>query len=133
LVAQYATPAASTAARVSIAAWAGRYWPGQRDLALDHGFLREHADETEVALPAVLDHYREGFFAAFRADRPHDDDLPAEEAYRKPVMFVSDLKVTPAKAAELRSKLVEIMDGLKDGQAEDPDGVTVNLLIGFYV
>jgi len=110
-----------------------RYQACQRDLTLDRGFLREHADETEVALQAVLDHFREGFLAAFRADRLPDDDLPAEEAYRKPVMFVSGLRVSPAKAAELRSKLIEIMDGLKDGQAEDPGGVTLNVLIGCYV
>jgi len=110
-----------------------RYQACQRDLMLDRGFVREHADESEVAMQAVLDLYRDGFFAAFRADRLPVDELPAEGDYRRPLIFVADLRVSPARAAELRSKLQEIMDGLKDAQTEDPDGVTVNLLIGCYV
>ena len=82
-------------------------------------------------MQAVLDLYREGFFAAFRADgRPTGE---AEEDFRRPLMFMCDLKVSPARAAELRGKLQEIMDSLKDDQTEDPDGVTLNLLIGCYV
>jgi len=110
-----------------------RYQACQRDLTLDRGFLREHADESEMAMQAVLDLFREGFFAAFRADQLPADGVPAEEAYRRPLMFLSDLKVSPARAAELRGKLEEIIDSLKDDQAEDPDGVALNLLIGCYV
>jgi DNA-binding transcriptional ArsR family regulator len=110
-----------------------RYQACQRDLTLDRGFLREHADESEMAMQAVLDLFREGFFAAFRADQLPADAVPAEEAYRRPLMFLSDLKVSPARAAELRGKLEEIMDSLKEDQAEDPNGVTLNLLIGSYV
>jgi DNA-binding transcriptional ArsR family regulator len=107
-----------------------RYQACQRDLTLNRGFLHEHTDESEVAMQAVLDHYREGFFAAFRAERVPADDAPAEEAYRKPVMFLSDQRVSPARAAELVNKLREIMDSLKDA---DPDGVSLNLLIGYYL
>jgi len=108
-----------------------RYQACQRDLTLDRGFLREHADESEQAMQAVLDLYREGFFAAFRADRRPTGE--AEEDYRRPLMFMCDLKVSPARAAELRGKLQEIMDSLKDDQTEDPNGVTLNLLIGCYI
>jgi DNA-binding transcriptional ArsR family regulator len=110
-----------------------RYQACQRDLTLDRGFLREHADESEAAVQALLERYREGFFAAFRADQLPADDIPAEESYRKPVLFYADLKLPPAKAAELVSKLKDIMDSLKDDQAGDPDGVTLNLLLGCYV
>ena len=110
-----------------------RYQACQRDLTLDRGFLREHADESEVALQAVLDLFRDGFFAAFRADQPPAGEVPAEEAYRRPLIYMSDLKVSPARAAELRGKLQDIIDSLKDDPAEDPDGVTLNLLIGCYV
>jgi len=110
-----------------------RYQACQRDLMLDRGFLREHADESEAATKAVLDLFREGFFAAFRAYQPPAGEVPAEEAYRRPQMFVADLKVSPAKAAELRSKLQAVIDGLHDAETEDPDGVSVNLLIGSYV
>ena len=63
-----------------------RYQACQRDLTLDRGFLREHADESEQAMQAVLDLYREGFFAAFRADRLPTGE--AEEDYRRPLMFM---------------------------------------------
>jgi DNA-binding transcriptional ArsR family regulator len=110
-----------------------RYQACQRDLMLDRGFVREHADESEVAMQAVLDLYRDGFFAAFRADQLPVDEAPAQGDYRRPLIFVADLRLSPAGAAELRSKLEEIMDGLKDAQTQDPDGITVNLLIGCYV
>jgi DNA-binding transcriptional ArsR family regulator len=110
-----------------------RYQACQRDLMLDRGFVREHADESEVAMQAVLDLYRDGFFAALRADRLPADEVPAEGDYHRPLIYVADLRVSPARASELRSKLQEIMDGLKGAETEDPDGVTVNLLIGCYV
>ncbi|MGH3254437.1 MAG: ArsR/SmtB family transcription factor [Streptosporangiaceae bacterium] len=110
-----------------------RYQACQRDLTLDRGFLQEHVDESQQAMQAVLDLYREGFFAAFRADKSPAGEVPAKEDYLRPLMFMCDLEVSPARAAELRSKLQEIMDSLKDDQAEDPDGVTLNLLLGCYV
>jgi DNA-binding transcriptional ArsR family regulator len=108
-----------------------RYQACQRDLTLARGLLYEHADESELVVQAVLERYFDGFRAAFRADRLPGSETPAEEPYRKPVLFFSDLRVSPAKAAELVSKLQEIMDSLKD--AEDPDGVSLNLLLGCYV
>ncbi len=110
-----------------------RYQACQQDLKLGRGFLREHAEDSVGVMQAVLDRFRDGFFAAFEAERRSEDDVPAEEAYRIPMMFMSDLKISPAKAAGLRSKLKEIVDELNDEQAEDPDGVPVSLLIGCYV
>jgi DNA-binding transcriptional ArsR family regulator len=110
-----------------------RYQACQRDLTLARGFLYEHADESELVVQAVLDRYFDGFRAAFRADRLPENETPAEEDYRKPVLFYSDLKLSPAKAAELVGKLKEIMDSQKHDGTEDPDGVTLNLLIGCYV
>ena len=110
-----------------------RYQACQQDLVFGRGFLQEHADESEVAMRTLLDRYRDGFFSAFKESRLSEDDLPAGESYRKPVLFMSDLRVSPAKAAELKSKLEAIMDSLKDESAEDPDGIPVNLLIGSYV
>ena len=108
-----------------------RYQACQRDLTLARGFLYEHADESELVVQAVLERYFDGFRAAFQADRLSGNEIPDEESYRKPVLFFSDLKVSPAKAAELVSKIQELMDSLKD--AEDPDGVSMNLLLGSYV
>jgi DNA-binding transcriptional ArsR family regulator len=110
-----------------------RYQACQQDLVFGRGFVAEHADESKAALQTALDLYSDGLFAALRAGRLAEGDVPAEESYRKPVLFLSDLKVSRAKAAELKSKLVEIMDSLKDETGDDPDGVPVNLLIGCYV
>ena len=49
------------------------------------------------------------------------------------MLFLSDLKISPAKAAEIRDKLEEITKDLNDEKAEDPDGIPVNLLIGCFV
>jgi hypothetical protein len=38
---------------------------------------------------------------------------------------MSDLRVSRAKAAELKSKLEQIMDSLKDESGDDPDRVPV--------
>ncbi len=109
-----------------------RYQACQQDLTMGRGFLHEHADESEVAMQAVLDHYRDGFFTAFRADQRAEAAPPADEPYRKPVLFMTDLRVSPARAAELTRKLAEIMNDLHDAAA-DPDGVPLNLLIGSFV
>jgi DNA-binding transcriptional ArsR family regulator len=110
-----------------------RYQACQQDLRFGVGFVAEHADESEAALQAALDRYRTGLFAALRAGRLAEGDVRAEESYRKPVLFLSDLRVSRAKAAELKSKLEQIMDSLKDESGDDPDGVPVNLLIGCYI
>lgn len=109
-----------------------RYQASQQDLRLGRGFLREHAEDSLGVMQAVLDRFRDGFAAAFEAERSQDD-VPAEEAYRIPVLFLSDLKIPPAKAVELKSRLKELIEDLNDEQAGDPDGVPVSLLIGCYV
>jgi DNA-binding transcriptional ArsR family regulator len=110
-----------------------RYQASQRDLVLGRGILRAHAEETTGAMQVILDRFRDGFLAAFLARQRSPDDVAAAEDYRAPVLFLSDLKIPPAKAAELKGRLKEIMDELNDEQTEDPDGVPVNLLIGCYV
>jgi hypothetical protein len=84
-------------------------------------------------MQSILDRFRDGFLAAFLARQRSPDDVPAAEDYRAPVLFISDLRISPAKAAELKGRLKEIMDELNDEQTEDPDGVPVNLMIGCYV
>jgi len=108
-----------------------RYQACQRDLSLAHGLVTENADDSERVLRTVLDRHRDGLFAAARAGRLAWGDVPAGEPYRKPLLHMSDLKVSPAKAAEVRDKLEEILSSLKDAEAED--GVTLNMFISFYV
>ena len=81
----------------------------------------------------LLDRFRDGFFAAFQADRQSASDETAAEPYRKPVLFFSDVKISPAKAAELRDKLEEIANDLNDENTEDPNGLPVNLMIGCFI
>jgi DNA-binding transcriptional ArsR family regulator len=108
-----------------------RYQACQEDLIFGRGFLREHADESEALAETMLDHYFEGLREAFRADRQPGADVPAGESYRKPVLFMSDVKVSPAKAADLVDKLEEIINDFRE--AEDPAGISLNLLIGCFV
>jgi DNA-binding transcriptional ArsR family regulator len=110
-----------------------RYQASQRDLTLGRGMLREHAEESVAALQVLLDRFRDGFAAAFLARQRSAAELPDDEAYRVPALTMSDLRISPAKAAELTGRLKEIMDELNEEQAEDPGGVPVNLLIGWYV
>jgi hypothetical protein len=85
------------------------------------------------AMQVLLDRFRDGFFAAFLARHRSPDEVPDGETYRAPTLFMSDLRISPARAAELKDKFKEITDALNDEQAEDPGGVPVNLLIGWYV
>jgi DNA-binding transcriptional ArsR family regulator len=107
-----------------------RYQACQPDLSFGRGFLREHGDESAPVVRTLLDRFRDGFFTAFR-----DERLAREEAvvpYRKPAMMLSEVKLTPAKAAELRGKLEQVMEWLNGAANADPGGVRVNVLIGYY-
>ncbi len=46
---------------------------------------------------------------------------------------MSDLRVSRAKAAELKSKLEAVMESLRSETGDDLDGIPVNLLIACYV
>ena len=107
-----------------------RYQACQRDLSLAHGLVTENADDSERVLRTVLDRHRDGLFAA--AQRAcWTAPSACWKPYRKPLLHMSDLKVSPAKAAEVRDKLEQILSSLKDAEAED--GVTLNMFISFYV
>ena len=65
-----------------------RYQASQQDLSFGRGFIREHADESMGLMQTLLDRFRDGFFAAFQADRQSADDETAAEPYRKPMLSV---------------------------------------------
>jgi DNA-binding transcriptional ArsR family regulator len=106
-----------------------RYQACQRELNFGRGVMREHADEAEATVQTLLERYFDGMAAAYRAA----DDVPAEESYRTPMMFMWDPKIPASKAAELRSKIEGLIEDLKADPEEDPQGVSVNLLFGYYV
>jgi DNA-binding transcriptional ArsR family regulator len=111
-----------------------RYQACQRDLTLGRDFLREHAGQADAAVQAILDRYFDGFRAAVQADQRPAGGVPAKDAYRKPMMFMTDLRITAVRAAELRSRLEELIESLKDDdQVEDPEAVSAHVLFGYYV
>jgi DNA-binding transcriptional ArsR family regulator len=109
-----------------------RYQACQRDLEFGSGFLREHADESEAVMDAMLSNFRDGYIAAFRDKRLAPDAVPESEAYRRPTLFVADMKVSAAAAAQIRSAVQELMSRLTELNVEDPHGVVVNTLVGYY-
>ena len=110
-----------------------RYQAAQQELTFARGLLREHADESMAAVRTALDVFLGGFFAAYRTAGPDDASTPPDELFRKPKLFLLDQRVAPAKAAEIRGKLEETIDSLTGEGTEDPDGVPLNLFMGYYV
>jgi hypothetical protein len=83
------------------------------------------------ATTALLDRYRNQFFAAHRAGLIKPGDYPPEQAYRHGMLAMAETRLSPALAAEVRNRLQEVMNLLDAPDAEDPEGVPVNVLIGF--
>jgi DNA-binding transcriptional ArsR family regulator len=110
-----------------------RYQACQRDLAFAGGFLRQHADESEAVMEAMLTKFRDGFVTAFRDSRLAPDVVPESDAYRKPKLYVAESRVSPTVAADIRSSLEDLMKRLSDKDMDDPDGVVlVNMLVGYF-
>jgi DNA-binding transcriptional ArsR family regulator len=109
-----------------------RYQAGQRDLSFGSGFLREHADESEGMLQALMANFRDSFFTAFRDGKRAPGAVPPEQAFRQPKMFVGGARVSLAKAAELRSRVDEFLAWLDDNLNEEAHGIRINLLLAYY-
>jgi DNA-binding transcriptional ArsR family regulator len=108
-----------------------RYQARQRDLAFDSGFLSEHVDESEAALQAFFSNFRDGFFAAFRDTRLEPDAAPEAPGSLRPTLFSYEARVSPERAAEIKSKLQAVMSSIDD-EAETPGDVPVSVFIGYY-
>jgi DNA-binding transcriptional ArsR family regulator len=110
-----------------------RYQASQRDVRFGPGLLQDTAaaDESEPVVAALLDRYRDQFFAAHRAGLIKPGDYPPEQAYRHGMLAMAETRLSPALAADIRNRLQEVMDLLDSPDAEDPQGVPVNVLIGF--
>lgn len=109
-----------------------RYQACQRDLTFGPGFLREHVDESEAVMQMLLNSFRDGFFAAFRDQPPSPNGMPEAEAYRRPTLLAVETRVSPARAAQIKAKLKEVTEWINEGSGEDPDGVLVDILIGYF-
>jgi DNA-binding transcriptional ArsR family regulator len=110
-----------------------RYQACQGDLIFGPELLSDpaSADESEPFVAAVLDRYRSQFFAAERAGLLAAGDDPPE-GFRKGMLTLVELRVAPDRAAAVRARLQDVLDELSAPGAEDPDGVPVNVLVGFY-
>jgi DNA-binding transcriptional ArsR family regulator len=109
-----------------------RYQASQRDVMFDGRFLRSHMDDSEAAVGALLDSFRAGFFAAFADKRLDPDGMPEAERYRLPTVYASEVRVSPARAAEIRRLLRDLMTLLSDGASEETGEVVVNVFMGYY-
>jgi hypothetical protein len=90
--------------------------------------LRENVEEAEAVMRALLGHFRDGFFAAYRAAHPPSGAIDTGKA----TMMHATARLTPARAAELRAKLTEVLGWLDEADSHDPDAEEVNLLAGYY-
>jgi DNA-binding transcriptional ArsR family regulator len=110
-----------------------RYRATARDLVLGPGLARAAPEAAEAAINTMVRMFSQQFFAAYREGRiPEgvEGEIPEEEAYRRPKVMVLSGRLSPARATSIRNKLQQIDDELS--QHDDPEGVPVNILIGFY-
>lgn len=108
-----------------------RYRAVQRDYHIGGGFgAAATAPVTESAVSSVMRVWAENYFAAHRQGRIPSRQDPEKGPHPRSLLMLSDIKVRADKAAELRRKLTEIADELTG--PDDPDGIEVYALLGFY-
>lgn len=106
-----------------------RYRAIHRDLQL--GPIAKAAPEAaEAAVNAMVRMFSQQLFGAYREGRAAEEDFPEDEAYRRPKLVISSGRIAPDRANSIRNELEKISDEL--GEADDPNGVPVNILLGFY-
>jgi DNA-binding transcriptional ArsR family regulator len=114
-----------------------RYQASQQDLDLAPGLLRQHVDETEAIMRAVFDLFQAGFLAAIRASRP-DPDAAADPSNRGGHLGPNNAllsgygRLSPARAADVRTKLREALANFDQEDSDDPDAVQMNVLVGYF-
>jgi DNA-binding transcriptional ArsR family regulator len=107
-----------------------RYQAAQRDVLLAPLSLRENTDEALAVAQAVLDRFTDGFFASYMAAGPGSPGW--QEGDWKASMMAGAAKLSPARAAEVRTKLAEVLAWFDEPDSDDPDAEEMNLLIGYY-
>lgn len=108
-----------------------RYQACHRDLDFAAGLLRQHVDEAEAFMRAGFDWFRNGFLAARRAEAPRDD-ADASSPGRTMLMAGSGRR-TPAEVAAVRASLSEALAHFKGDDSDDPDAVSMNVIVGYFV
>jgi DNA-binding transcriptional ArsR family regulator len=96
-----------------------QYQTCQHSLKFGDVMVRDHPAETDAAIQLVVDRFHDGFRTASGGSR-----------YKR-VFSVVESRLSQDEADELQRKLKAVSDWLQQ-VPEDPDGVEVNLLLGFY-
>jgi DNA-binding transcriptional ArsR family regulator len=104
-----------------------RYQAAQRDLDLEPGFVGESLDEAEEMARAVLDRFRAGYFAAYRLTY-----TPEGRTDHKGSLTYGTARLSPARAAEVKAKLAEVLAYFGEPDSDDPKAEELNLLVGYY-
>ena len=108
-----------------------RYRAFEREYVIGRGpRTAARTSVEESAVTSVMRFFAESLFAARREGRIPPGDAADSGPHPKSLLAFSDRKVPASKAAELRRKLAEVADELTG--PDDPDGVDVFTLIGFY-
>ncbi len=110
-----------------------RYRAGQHSLDIDRDLLNAagHSGETQAMVRAAFDDFRNEFVAAITTGTTRlDHSYPPEQRYRRPIIAVSEARLAPERASELRDRLAALItEYFQDGDI--PDGVPVRLLVGY--
>jgi DNA-binding transcriptional ArsR family regulator len=96
-----------------------QYQTCQHSLKLGAALVRDHPADADAAIQMVVDRFHDGYRAA------------SGESRYKPVFFLVESWLSPDKVDELQRKLRDVQDWVHQ-LPENPDGIEVNLLLGFY-
>jgi DNA-binding transcriptional ArsR family regulator len=112
-----------------------RYVAAQSSLEIRREFLAESAtqDDTAQVFAAGIDEFRRELLAAVHSGRL---DLKAE-AYRRPLLAVAEVRLTPARASEFRDRLAGLLAEFVDSEAgarpyTGADAVELGLMVGLF-
>jgi DNA-binding transcriptional ArsR family regulator len=106
-----------------------RYRSAHGDVRLGPGLLRSAPEAAHAAIVTMATMYVEQFLANYQDAPAQDEEIPDSEAYRRPALSISDVRVPAEKAASIRTRLAEIMNDLS---GEDEGDVPVHVMVGFY-
>lgn len=111
-----------------------RYQAAQRDLHLAPLSPRENIDEVETVARAMVSLFSDGFFAAHRAwqEAAGPDSPGSADSESKTSLMQAVARLTPAKAAEVRAKLAEVLACFDEPCSDVPDAPEMTVLIGYY-
>lgn len=107
-----------------------RYQAAQHDLQLAPISLRENVDEAQALARTVLDRFRDGFFAAYLTTGPGSPGWQDGDSWAGLMNMAA--KLSPARAAEVKTKLAEVIALFNEPDSDDPDAEDMDVLIGYY-